>query len=77
MASYLIKDTTEEEREKIVRDALGFDSGCDDAFDGYDMYLPYIKGEMELKDINIAYKTNYMKDMEREPRYNCGMGVRY
>lgn len=77
MASYLIKDTTEEEREKIVRDALGFDSGCDDAFDGYDMYLSYIKGEMELKDINMAYKTNYMKDMEREPRYNCGMGVRY
>ncbi len=77
MASYLIKDTTEEEREKIVRDALGFDSGCDDAFDGYDMYLPYIKGEMELKDINMGYKANYMKDMEREPRYNCGMGVRY
>ncbi len=77
MASYLIKDTTEEEREKIVRDALGFDSGCDDAFDGYDMYLPYIKGELELKDINMGYKANYMKDMEREPRYNCGMGVRY
>ncbi|MDO4459497.1 MAG: purine biosynthesis protein PurH [Clostridia bacterium] len=77
MRSLLIKDTTEEERDQIVREALGFDSGCEDAFDGYDMYLPYIMGKVELKDINASYNANYVKDMEREPRTpSCGMGIR-
>ena len=46
--SYLIKDTTEEERRRI--------------------------GEMELRDINMAYSARYVKGaMDREPRSSCQM----
>ena len=45
MEEYLIKNTTREQREQIVKDSLGYSElGCDDAMDGYDMYLPYIEG---------------------------------
>ena len=81
--SYLIKDTTEEERRRIVEESLGNLSGaCDNlsgACDGCsqrvaDMYDAYIRGEMELKDINMAFSTRYVKGaMEREPRSSCPM----
>lgn len=74
MNKYLIKNTTREEREQIVRDSLGYgDLGCDDAMDGYDMYIPYIEGEKEISEITMEYRANYMKDMEREKRGGCGM----
>ena len=39
-----------------------------------DMYDAYIRGEMELKDINMAFSTRYVKGaMEREPRSSCPM----
>ena len=45
MEEYLIKNTTREQREQIEIDSLGYSElGCDDAMDGYDMYLPYIEG---------------------------------
>ena len=54
--SYLIKDTTEEERRRIVEESLGNLSGaCDGCSQRVaDMYDAYIRGEMELKDINMA-----------------------
>ena len=52
MEEYLIKNTTREQREQIVKDSLGYSElGCDDAMDGYDMYLPYIEGIKELREI--------------------------
>ena len=47
--SYLIKDTTEEERRKIVEESLGNLSGaCDGCSQRVaDMYDAYIRGEME------------------------------
>ena len=59
--STLIKDTTREEREEIIRLAL---SGCGNgscencgscslgAGDPFAMYQPYIDGEMEIAEIN-------------------------
>lgn len=74
MDKYLIKNTTREERERIVRESLGYGAlGCDDAMDGYDMYIPYIEGEKEISEITMEYRANYMKDMEREERSGCGM----
>lgn len=67
--SYLIKDTTEDERRRIVEDALGnLDGACDGCSARVaDMYDAYIRGEMELKDINMAFRTQYVKaDMEKE-----------
>lgn len=74
MDKYLIKNTTREERERIVRESLGYsDLGCDDAMDGYDMYIPYIEGEKEIQEITMEYRTQYVKDMERESRSGCGI----
>ena len=40
MEEYLIKNTTREQREQIVKDSLGYSElGCDDAMDGYDICL--------------------------------------
>lgn len=34
--------------------------------DGYDMYLPYIEGIKELREITMEYQAQYVRDMERE-----------
>lgn len=74
MEEYLIKNTTREQREQIVRESLGYsDIGCEDCGDGYDMYLPYIEGKKELREITMEYRTQYVKDMERKERRNCTM----
>ena len=67
--SYLIKDTTEEERRKIVEESLGNLSGaCDGCSQRVaDMYDAYIRGEMELKDINMAFSTRYVKGARAHP----------
>lgn len=72
--SYLIRDTTREQRERIVKESLGYsDVGCEGGDDGYDMYLPYIEGKKELKEITMEYRAKYMRDMEREERGRCMM----
>ena len=62
MKSILIKDTTREERIRIVQEGLNqcggvcdFCNGCDnlDAF-----YEPYINGEKELRELNESYTSN-------------------
>ena len=58
--SYLIKDTTEEERRKIVEESLG---NLDGACDGCAARV----GEMELREINMAFSTRYVKgDIDRD-----------
>ncbi|MBP5225464.1 MAG: hypothetical protein J6Z38_07800 [Lachnospiraceae bacterium] len=67
MKSILIKDTTREEREKIVHEALygwcgtdcEFCSGCDNRGGGRveEIYQPYIDGEMEISEINAGYRA--------------------
>lgn len=72
MEEYLIKNTTKEQREQIVRESLGYgDIGCEDAQDGYEFYLPYIEGKKELKELTMEYRTNYIRDMEAEERGGC------
>lgn len=65
---YLIKDTTREEREKLVREGLMCDScdGCSScgiygAGDMLDMYAPYINGEKELAEINAEFRGGTVK----------------
>ena len=73
MKSLLIKDTTREERQQIVDEALGnIDGMCDGCSRGLiDMYDKYIDGEMELSEVNKAFRTGYVSGMETPPRPGC------
>ena len=69
--SVLIKDTTREEREMIVRRALWGDccaecefcSGCDNRGGGRidALYQPYIDGEKELFEINREFSAPFVR----------------
>lgn len=73
--SILIKDTTKEERERIVAESIGnISGGCDGCSPGIiEMYQPYIDGEMELKDVNMQFRANYVSGKEQHERQGCGM----
>ncbi len=77
MKSLLIKDTTQEERERIVADSLGYLEGsCDGCAMGIvDMYQDYIEGKRELKEINMAFRRNYVSNMEVPEKGSCVMGL--
>ena len=64
MRSVLIKDTTREERMRIVKQGLSFcdDSSCENcsgcsmgAGSIEAMYKPYIDGELELREVNMLH----------------------
>jgi hypothetical protein len=65
--SLLIKDTTREERIRIVQQGLSqcggacnFCNGCDNLGGGSvdSFYEPYINGEKELRQLNEEYSSN-------------------
>lgn len=73
--SILIKDTTREERERIVAESLGDLSGmCDGCSPGLaEMYQDYIDGKREIREINMAFRASYVSgdDMpERDDPYD-------
>ncbi len=74
MKSYLINDTTKEERERIVADSLGNINGsCDGCAAGLaDMYQDYIDGKRELKEINMSFRAGYISGKEGPDKGNCG-----
>ena len=57
MNSILIKDTTKEERERIVSESIGNINGpCDGCAAGLaEMYRDYIDGIKEIRDINMEF----------------------
>lgn len=74
--NYMIKDTTREEREKIVEESLGNISvSCDGCSAGLaEMYQDYIDGKKELREINMEFNARYVRgDMEEEKRIGCVM----
>lgn len=73
--SILIKDTTKEERERIVAESIGnISGGCDGCAPGIiEMYQPYIDGEMELRDVNMQFSASYVSGKEQPERQGCGM----
>ena len=77
----LIKNTTREQREQIVNDALGIVDGlCDGCSQGIiSMYDAYIDGLKELDEINREFNAHYEVDDKRGGnRGGCSMmyGVR-
>ena len=76
MPGYLIKDTTKEEREKIVADSLGnISANCDGCMSGLaEMYQDYIDGKKEIRDINMDFNARYVRgDMDKEYKRSCMM----
>lgn len=69
MKSLLIKDTTKEEREQIIRDSMDCGGGCENCSSCWlgggspgDIYQDYIDGKREIKDINAEYMSQYRQD---------------
>ena len=82
MRSILIRDTTREQREQIVRQGLAACgsscegcNGCDNLGGGRveTIYQPYIDGEKELREINREYVARYVSGREGPTRSECGM----
>ena len=76
MVSYLIKDTTKEERAQIVADSLGYiDASCDGCMAGLaDMYQDYIDGKKEIREITMEFNARYVKgDMDKDDKGSCSM----
>lgn len=70
--SKLIKDTTREERIRIVQGGLSWGDDCDSVSgmsSGVDeMYQPYIDGVLELAECNMrAAATTYVKSDRDRP----------
>lgn len=60
MKSYLIKDTTKEERIALIREWLPQDDGLNECeIDLWDMYADYINGKREIAEINASFQTDY------------------
>ena len=71
--SILIRDTTREERERIVAESIGNISGlCDGCSPGIvEMYQDYIDGKRELREINMEFNTRYVSGSGRPEREDC------
>lgn len=72
--SILIKDTTKEERARIVAESLGnLEGGCDGCAAGLaEMYQEYIDGKKELREINMEFRRGYVSGEEVPTKSNCG-----
>ena len=68
--AYLIKETTREEREKIVAESL--EANCDGCMPGLaEIYQDYIDGKKELREINMEFNARYIKGEDMPGRYGC------
>lgn len=72
MSSILIKDTTKEERERIVYEALGddFEVGCGFDSTGIDYQL-YIDGIKELRELNEEADCGFEVAHPEERQSGC------
>lgn len=72
MGSILIKDTTREEREEIVRKSLGdeYDVECGYDSTGIDYQL-YIDGKKELRELNEEANCGFVVAHPEESKSGC------
>ena len=76
MPAYLIKDTTKEERQRIVEESLGnISANCDGCIAGLaEMYQDYIDGKKEIREINMEFNARYVRgDMDKIKGRSCMM----
>ena len=74
MERILIKNTTREERERIVAESIGNISGaCDGCAPGLaEMYQDYIDGLKEIREINMAFSARYESGTGVPEKGGCG-----
>lgn len=78
MPGYLIKDTTREERQKIVEESFGnISANCGGCMAGLaEMYEDYIEGKKEIHEINMEFNARYVRgDMDRDEGRSCIRGL--
>ena len=68
MESILIKDTTREEREQIIRQSMDCGGGCENCSScwlgggsPWEMYQDYIDGKKEIAEINMEYNARFVR----------------
>ena len=60
MESYLIKDTTKEERIALIKQWIPDDDGIEDSgMDLWDIYADYINGTKEIAEINESMSGSF------------------
>ena len=71
MKSILIKDTTREEREEIIRNSLDCGGSCENCSscwlgggNPWGIYQDYIDGKREIREINMGYMEEYRQDRQ-------------
>ena len=71
MNSILIKDTTREEREEIIKKALDCGGGCENCSscwlgggNPWEIYQDYIDGKREIREINREYMGQYRRNRQ-------------
>lgn len=67
MDSILIKDTTREQREELIRKSMDCGGGCENCSScwlgggsPWEMYKDYIEGKKEIAEINMEYNARYL-----------------
>ena len=75
MKSLLIKDTTREEREEIIRSSMDCGGGCENCSScwlgggsPWDIYQDYIDGKREIREINAVYMEEYRQGRAEDIR---------
>ena len=65
--SLLIKDTTREQREEIIRSSMNCGGGCENCSscwlgggNPWEIYQDYIDGKREIREINMEYNERYL-----------------
>ncbi len=68
MTSILIRDTTREEREAIIKNSMDCGGGCENCSScwlgggsPWDMYKDYIEGRKEISEINMEYNARFVR----------------
>lgn len=63
MKSYLIKDTTKQERIALIKEWIPDDDGIEDeGMDLFDVYADYINGIREITEINAAMSGQFYSE---------------
>lgn len=63
--SYLIKDTTKQERIELIRSWVPDDEAMDDCdIDLWEMYRDYIDGKREIAEINAFFNKGFYEEAD-------------